>query len=682
MKFFAELKRRNVYKVGIGYLVLGWVVVQVTSEAVPALHLPDWVNTLVFFIGIVGFPFVLFFAWVFELTPEGIKRESHVSREQSTTHDTGRKLDFIIIGLLVIALGYFIWESKFKSRDSEPTALATTSAESQTKPSVSITSYSEPKISIAVLPFDHLSNNDEELYFTDGIHDELLSQLARLNVFNVISRTSVMEFRNSKKNIREIAEELGVSKVVEGTVKRLNDRIKISVQLIDAENDEYLWGQQFERELTTDDIFNIQTEISNSIAKTLTNHINVLEKLSRGNAPTQNLAAYESFLKAKPYLDTIFDVDSIDKAIHYYQQALQIDPEFKQAYAMLAYSWANRYWASQDMRDRDYAEKFIGEIEHYKEDFFEKLLAKMFYVYRIKEDYSRALIIANELLAEYPQHPEVLKTKMAILKRTGRWDEALAIALKIDQLNPHYVEGLLDIAFIYMALDRNFEANNAIERMINRSPNSEMVRSYAALFFIALGREEKLLRHLINGLESSDNLHALRSYIQVKFHLNDYSSLSEVIESLKKISLDGNLQDYDYLLFDIYYELVTGNQLKAEKKAAEAVNIILERADLSRQQRYCSLTDLYAVLGLVDELDNAILECERELSYDLQALIFLDYNKLRFLAVINQEDRLLSQLETMAQSPNMVTKKFLLKTPLLAQYRDNPEFMKVIAQFN
>ncbi|MFT5520223.1 MAG: hypothetical protein ACI9IA_000813, partial [Enterobacterales bacterium] len=209
--FFTELKRRNVFKVGVAYLVLAWVVIQVTDSAVPALNMPEWMNTVVFFLGIIGFPFAIFFAWAFEVTPEGIKKESEIAPEDSITSHTSRKLDFTIIGLLVLVAGYFIYESRFQSQ-SETLVTEKNSVEVDTSKKVS---QAVEGSSIAVLPFVDMSPNRDHDYFSDGISEEILNVLAKIPNLKVTSRSSAFAFKGSKINISEVAKKLGVNNVLE-----------------------------------------------------------------------------------------------------------------------------------------------------------------------------------------------------------------------------------------------------------------------------------------------------------------------------------------------------------------------------------------------------------------------------------------------------------------------------------
>ncbi len=239
--FYRELKRRNVVKVAVAYAVVGWILVEVASVVMPGFGAPDWVFKVVMFLVFLGFPLAVIFAWAFELTPEGLKRTEQVPVEQSITGRTGRKLDFAIIGLLVVALGISVI---LHFEDDEGGTVA-------------VQESARSHLSIAVLPFTSRSTDPENALFADGIHDDLLTTLAKIGSLKVISRTSVMEYRDTTKNLKEIGNELGVANVMEGAVQKFGNSVRINVQLIDADTDEHLWAESYDREMTTKNLFAI-----------------------------------------------------------------------------------------------------------------------------------------------------------------------------------------------------------------------------------------------------------------------------------------------------------------------------------------------------------------------------------------------------------------------------------------
>ncbi|MGH8495863.1 MAG: tetratricopeptide repeat protein [Gammaproteobacteria bacterium] len=308
--FLSELRRRNVYKVGAAYAVVGWIVIQVASVVIPTFSAPGWVVKVIILLVVLGFPLALALSWAFEITPEGLKRTHEVPLEHSITASTGRKLDFAIIGLLIVALGFSI---SFNLNDTPGVRAA----------------------SIAVLPFTSRSTDPQHALFADGMHDELLTSLAKIGSLKVISRTSVMEYRDTTKKLRQIGKELGVATVLEGAVQRAGDTVRINVQLIDAGTDEHVWANTYDRRLSTENIFAIQTEIATTIAEKLQATLTPDEKERVSRIPTGNLEAYNAYIAGRQKLYQR-EIESLQSARGLFERAIALDPEFAQAYAGLA----------------------------------------------------------------------------------------------------------------------------------------------------------------------------------------------------------------------------------------------------------------------------------------------------------------------------------------------------------
>jgi TolB-like protein/Tfp pilus assembly protein PilF len=324
MSLIAELKRRNVFRVGVAYAIVAWLLVEVASVVLPTFEAPEWVMKVLTFLVILGFPLALILAWAFELTPEGIKREETVDRAESIRHQTGRKLDFAIIGLLVIAVVYFAVDKFVLDAQPEVVAEQASGPESVAR-----------EKSIAVLPFENLSQDATNEPFTIGIHDDILTQISKISALKVISRTSVMEYRNTTKNLKTIGQELGAATVLEGGVQRAGDRVRINVQLIDAVTDKHLWADTYDRRLTAENIFAIQTEIATAIADALRATLSPEEQNRLATVPTENLAAYEAYILGKQRMAKFTSV-ALEEAAEYFEQAVNLDPGFALAYVGLA----------------------------------------------------------------------------------------------------------------------------------------------------------------------------------------------------------------------------------------------------------------------------------------------------------------------------------------------------------
>jgi len=331
--FFAELKRRNVFKVAFGYILLGWVVLQVADVIVPTLGLPEWTMKFLLVVGALGFPFAIFFAWAFELTPDGIKKEVEIKPEESITAHTGQKLNYAIIVLLAFSLSYFVYESRFKTAPDEANVSITTT-ESDNAPAENSTLYAGT--SIAVLPFVNMSSDPEQEYFSDGISEEILNVLAKIPNLQVTSRSSAFAFKGQQINISKVAETLGVKHVLEGSVRKSNNRVRITAQLIEADTDVHLWSETYDRELN--DIFAIQDEISAAIVSALKDNLGLNATVANKSTANINLDAHNEYLQGKFFVEQR-KPEAVQKALGHFNAAIAIDPNYAPA-------WMGKAWAT------------------------------------------------------------------------------------------------------------------------------------------------------------------------------------------------------------------------------------------------------------------------------------------------------------------------------------------------
>ncbi|MGD8930597.1 MAG: hypothetical protein PVI22_16660, partial [Lysobacterales bacterium] len=342
MSLLSELKRRNVIRVGIAYIVVAWLVAQVLQLFMESFGAPAWVMKTVLILLAAGVPFALLFAWVFELTPEGLKREVEVDRSQSITRQTGRKLDSTIIAVLVLALGYFVADKFVLSReDAVPPpqeAIAAVADSPVEAPAEKPSAPPPAKQSIAVLPFVNMSADQDQEYFSDGISEEILNALAQIPDLHVTSRSSAFVFKGEAIDIPTVAAQLGVANVLEGSVRKSGNKVRITAQLIEAASDSHLWSATYDREL--DDIFAIQDEISLAIVNELKGHLDLEDRSAASvvNRQTSNPEAYEAFLRGH-HLLLQRTKPSLEAAVAEFGNAVQIDPEFALAHAELAFAY-------------------------------------------------------------------------------------------------------------------------------------------------------------------------------------------------------------------------------------------------------------------------------------------------------------------------------------------------------
>ncbi len=310
--FFAELKRRNVYKVAIAYGVVAWLLIQIATQVFPFFEIPNWAVRLIVLAIAIGFPIALVIAWAFELTPEGLKR-TEAADAMGAPRSRKRAWIYIVIIAGAISIGLFFLGRYTSSKQNAGAEL--------------------PGKSIAVLPFDNLSRDPDNAYFAEGVQDEILTRLAKVADLKVISRTSTQKYKSAPDNLREIAKQLGVSNILEGSVQRAADQVRVTVQLINATNDAHLWAESYDRALT--DIFTVESEIAKTIADTLRAKLTGSEERRMSKKPTANPEAYELYLKGRFFWNKRTGVE-LRKAIDYFNQAIAKDPNYALAYAGLA----------------------------------------------------------------------------------------------------------------------------------------------------------------------------------------------------------------------------------------------------------------------------------------------------------------------------------------------------------
>ncbi|MEM1412861.1 MAG: tetratricopeptide repeat protein [Pseudomonadota bacterium] len=492
MSFFDELKRRNVFRVGLAYVVGAWLLLQFTEVITELLSLPPTIGPIVVAAVAIGFPIALFLAWAYELTPDGVKRESDVEREDSITSTTGKKLNGLIMGLLATAVIVLLVD-KFVLRGPEPIndapAVASAATEQSTDESAAAVAAAEPEDidprSIAVLPFTNRSPMAEDEFFIDGIHDDLLTNLARIGELKVISRTSVQRFKETDTPIPEIAQMLGVATIMEGAVQRAGNMVRINVQLIDADSDEHLWAQIYDRELTTQNLFDIQSEIAGHIAEALQAQLTPEEALQLANAPTENLAAYSAYLRGLQGFARR-EIGTMKDALEEFQRAVDLDPDFAHAWAGIAtVAIVLPSWGGLDPEEgRRIAESAAERAMELAPELGEANLA-LATVLR-GEAAEKQFQIAVELLpssaAAHLWYANQLQTDIR------RFDEALALIEKAVELDPLASIYRHQLARHYLFAGHFAQAERELLALLEVDPDFFAAISFMSLVTAAQGR--------------------------------------------------------------------------------------------------------------------------------------------------------------------------------------------------
>jgi TolB-like protein/Flp pilus assembly protein TadD len=456
---FTELKRRNVFRAGAFYAASAWLLVQVATQVFPIFHVAEWMLRAIVIAAVIGFPFAMLVAWFYEWTPQGFQRESEVAPNESITRRTGRKLDRWIIAILSLAVVLLLTD-KLVLRKNEGNATHSLVAEK----------------SIAVLPFENLSREAENAYFADGIQDEILSTLAKLGNLKVISRTSAAKYKSRPENLRQVGVELGAASLLEGSVQKAGERVRVIVQLIDAANDAHLWSETYDRELK--DIFTVQSDIAERVASALRARLSPDDKQSLAEAPTRNSEAYQLYLRAGYFQReaTTRNGDPatlLPQALELYGQAVAKDPSFALAWAQISYTHAWMHWFSVDDAPERvrFAEQAAQRALSLNPHLAETQLAVGYAAYWGHRDYHGSIRYFEEAHRLAPNSVEALQAIAAVQRRLGHWDAALQDFERAAALDPRNNEVLGNTAYAYAICRRYPEAVRAMDRTLLLQPD-------------------------------------------------------------------------------------------------------------------------------------------------------------------------------------------------------------------
>ena len=550
--FFAELKRRNVYKVAVAYGVVAWLLIQIATATFPVLEIPNWATKLVIALVVLGFPIALVLAWAFELTPGGIKRTEDVALEESIARSTSRKLDFVIIGVLGLAVALLLFD-RFHPKPPQ-----------QQEGNVAK--------SIAVLPFENLSRDPENAYFATGVQDELLTRLAKVSELKVISRTSTQQYQSRPGNLREIAQQLGVAHIIEGSVQRAGDSVRVNVQLINADTDAHLWAETYDRKLS--EIFQVQSDIAFRIADALEAKLTGRERQQIASAATDNPRAYEAYLRG-----VAIDGRGPDSAAarDAYREAVQLDPNFAAAWAALANRESFDYFQHTGTPEQ------LARARHAMEtalrlapDATESHAAATSFYYYCLQDFNRALEYAAEARRRGPNNAHVILLTALVKRRQGRFDEAKELLHEAAKLDPRNNDIWLNLARSHRGARRFTEALAFFDRALAVTPAEPDIIGEKTATLIAMG-DLDTAEQLLKGVAIRRQTIAFRSYTVLLMCRRDFARAAALIEEGIR---DADPQDVDVIFPRIRLgeiEILRGNEASGRK--------ILEEAEVSLQER-------------------------------------------------------------------------------------------------
>ncbi|MDP9099491.1 MAG: FlgO family outer membrane protein, partial [Verrucomicrobiota bacterium] len=469
----AELKRRNVYKVAVAYAVVAWLLIQAASIVLPTFAAPVWTMKVLLVALVLGFPIAAAFAWAFEITPEGIVRAEDVLPNKSITRRTGSKLVAITLVMAAIAAGLFVFQFFRPRLMSGPTPASSEAA----------TLVIADK-SIAVLPFENLSSDKENAYFADGVQDEILTDLAKIADLKVISRTSVMQYKNTgTRNLREIGRQLAVAYLLEGSVQRALNRVRVNAQLIDARTDAHLWAQTYDRDLA--DVFAIQSEIAQTIAEQLQARLSTSERAAIAQPPTTDLVANDLFQRAQALDELANDTGAkagLLQAVSLLEEAVRRDPKFLLAYCLLCEVHLDLYWGGFDHTPprREQAQLALQHAERIQPEAGEVRMEKGAYAYHGFRDYDRALTefeLARRLL---PNSARLYVFLASVDRRRAHWDDAVRNFEHAIQLDPRNSINFEEAGFTYAGLRREADATRILAQASALNPKEIVSRLVVA----------------------------------------------------------------------------------------------------------------------------------------------------------------------------------------------------------
>ena len=516
--FFAELKRRNVYKVAVAYAVVGWVIAQIATQIFPFLEIPNWVVRLVIVLIAIGFPIALVIAWAFEATPEGIRRTEDVDLNAQKRAPKKHAWIYVVVVGAAFSIGLF-FVGRYSVRNIAGAAGAELSAKS-----------------IAVLPFDNLSRDPDNAYFAEGVQDEILTRLAKVADLKVISRTSTQRFKSAPSDLREIAKQLGVMNILEGSVQKANDQVRVNVQLINALTDAHLWADTYDRKLI--DIFSVESEIAKTIADTLQAKLSGSEKQMMAAAPTTDTTAYELYHKGRSLWEKRSG-DNIPKAIAFYEQAIARDPNYALAYAGLSSAYIILpFWAGVDRLDayskaKDAALKALRLDPNLAEAHL--ALGKVLFFSEIDlpgalREYQRAIELQpNDATAHHWLGNDALSA-------LGRFEEAIAQGKRAVELDPLSPVINTDLGTTFYYAHRYEESAKQLRKTLEIDPTFFYAHFNLGIALQAAGDLSGAITEYEKAKQLGDDTYVPMLCAQAKAYAGDKDAALRMLNDLDKIS--------------------------------------------------------------------------------------------------------------------------------------------------
>ena len=661
--FFEEVKRRKVYRVAVAYIIAAGGIIQLASAAFPAWELPNWALRLVIVSLLIGFPIALILAWAFDVTPQGIKTTPTIA--MPGTHRRRNVIMLVATGVIIsAAAGFFVL----------PRAVAR-------------------KIdkSIAVLPFENLSDDKENAYFADGVQDDVLTNLSKIGDLKVISRTSVMQYRGKTTNVREIGKALGVSNILEGSVRRSGNKVRVNVQLIDANSDEHIWASDYDRDVT--DVFAIQTDLAQKITDALQAKLSSAEKSRIERKPTENGEAYLAFVQAHNLQDAVEDLEKLKQSEQLYARAIQLDPMFALAIARYSQleSWIVHTF-ERTVERREKARTLAQQALQLQPDLPEAHLAMGFSLYYGDNNFEAALKEFEIAQRDLPNEAEGYLALGAIQRRLGKWPESTANLEKAASLNPKDSWVLQNLALSYQTL-RDFDAaNKTIDRALKVNPDNLGLWEVKSKLAIAEKGDLSVAERAFQSVKSlpMNDLEKLRvagGRADVFLLERKYQEGLREAESLS----DGLLAGVPAALCAKYY--LVGFARRALHDEAGAQAALLKAKDLLEAQLKQSpdspdlRIQLAKVLAYLGEKDAALNEARRAAqilpeSKDAFGGPEITAGVAEVCSIVGENSRAIELLDGLLGRPSPLTVPLLKLSPAWDPLRSDPRFQALLDKYS
>jgi TolB-like protein/predicted Zn-dependent protease len=589
--FFSELKRRNVYKVAVAYAVAGWALSQGIAQIFPIFDVPIWVIRLLVLLIIVGLPVALVLAWTFEITPEGLKRTE--TADAAGQQSKSRAWIYVaLIGAAVSVALFFL--GRYTARTSR-----VESSELQAK-------------SIAVLPFANLSSDKENAYFVEGIQEEILTRLAKIADLKVIARSSTQHYKSAPENLSEIAKQLGVANILEGSVQKAADQVRVNVQLIQVASESHLWADTYDRKLV--DIFGVESEIAKAIADSLQAKLTGGEQRALAVKPTNNAEAYDAYLRGLAFeARTSPAADDFEKAVRFYERSVQLDPAFALAWARLSRLNAQMYFdgLGRTPARRDATERALNTAQKLQPNSPETLLAQAYYQYWVLRDYELAKATFGRVRELLPGSSDVPAALALIARRQGHWDESVAYWEQTLALDPRNTRWLTSAAETYAMLRQFPAALKTYDRLLDIVPNDPDTVASEAKIYQAEGNLEQAGKLLAGVNAQTPSINAFLTKIDQLFLERHFDEAIRLIHN--RLTEFRDLSDIERLLNPIFLVLaqeyagdIVGARATAQQMLGPLETLCQKDPDDHRLAEVLSATR--AVLG---QKDAAIKEAER-----------------------------------------------------------------------